>query len=230
MFKKVVFALAGSLALVTAASAADLPVKARVAPVAAPIVDWTGFYIGGYVGGAWANTDTFISGTAAPIQISSESFLAGVQAGYDWQLPNRLVLGVRVSAPVTGGSDKSVNDPLFPFISYTSDFNWAVLGTFQVGYAIDRWLPYVGIGVGFGEGEGTVRNTLFNFTETATSSHTGFIANVGVRYMLSQNWWTALQYTYTNWGDANYSYVIPGQTVNVGYELHALTVQLSYKF
>jgi outer membrane immunogenic protein len=39
-----------------AAQAADMPVKARPAP--APVMyNWTGFYIGGHIGGAWADRD-----------------------------------------------------------------------------------------------------------------------------------------------------------------------------
>src|SRR5215203_343646 len=54
-------ALASSLMLGVAgtAMAADLPVKApRVAPVAAPVAyNWSGFYIGGFGGGAWLRTN-----------------------------------------------------------------------------------------------------------------------------------------------------------------------------
>jgi outer membrane immunogenic protein len=44
-------------ALLVAASsgafAADLPVKAPPAPFPLPVYNWTGFYIGGNLGGAW---------------------------------------------------------------------------------------------------------------------------------------------------------------------------------
>ena len=50
----------GFLALAAApAMAADIPVKAPVvAPVMAPLVyNWSGFYIGGNIGGGWANAE-----------------------------------------------------------------------------------------------------------------------------------------------------------------------------
>ncbi|HSV23009.1 MAG TPA: hypothetical protein VLJ17_08270, partial [Xanthobacteraceae bacterium] len=45
------------LGLPQAASAADLPVKAPVykAPIAVPVYNWTGFYVGANIGGAWSN-------------------------------------------------------------------------------------------------------------------------------------------------------------------------------
>jgi outer membrane immunogenic protein len=51
------------------ASAADLPLKApAIAPVA--VYSWTGWYVGGDVGGAWSNADLTHSpffATAAPL-------------------------------------------------------------------------------------------------------------------------------------------------------------------
>jgi outer membrane immunogenic protein len=45
-----------SLGATNVASAADMAVKAR--PVAAPVYNWTGCYIGGNVGGGWSRMDT----------------------------------------------------------------------------------------------------------------------------------------------------------------------------
>jgi opacity protein-like surface antigen len=52
-------AVVAVIGFASVASAADLPTKAPVytAPVAAPDISWTGFYIGGNVGGHWSNVD-----------------------------------------------------------------------------------------------------------------------------------------------------------------------------
>ena len=47
------------------ASAADMPVKAAPPPPVAPIYNWTGFYIGAHVGGAWTDTDWFYACSAS---------------------------------------------------------------------------------------------------------------------------------------------------------------------
>src|SRR5215472_7310042 len=83
--------------LATAALAADLPVPgpAPVAPVYRPIVyNWNGFYIGGHVGGGWAN-DTFtalntdpatfqIAGTAT--KTAGMGVIGGAQVGFNIQI------------------------------------------------------------------------------------------------------------------------------------------------
>jgi outer membrane immunogenic protein len=82
------------------AAAADLPVKARP-PVVAPVFSWTGFYIGGFAGWAWADrsvvtTDPCLVGIVcgatgsyndvAPIRYDLDSsFIGGGTLGYNWQ-------------------------------------------------------------------------------------------------------------------------------------------------
>jgi hypothetical protein len=54
--KKLLFAMAGSVFLVgSPAFSADLPVKAYKAPMPAEL-SWTGFYIGGHLGGGRVST------------------------------------------------------------------------------------------------------------------------------------------------------------------------------
>src|SRR5437867_6881602 len=77
-----------------AASAADLPAKAR--PYAAPAYDWSGFYIGGNVG--WASGTTSISDPGfdwfgGTFDRRKDSFTGGGQIGWNHQR-GRAVFGV----------------------------------------------------------------------------------------------------------------------------------------
>ncbi|MDR3466024.1 MAG: porin family protein, partial [Xanthobacteraceae bacterium] len=79
--KKILLGSVALIALGTASAfAADLqPRTYTKAPayVPAPIYNWTGFYIGGHVGGAFEG-DSSLSG-------SNGRFLGGVQVGADYQ-------------------------------------------------------------------------------------------------------------------------------------------------
>jgi outer membrane immunogenic protein len=118
-----------ALALTGSANAADMPVKAPVykAPPPVPAYNWTGFYIGGYGGGAWggsvsssdpcvANTGgAFAQGTCYSVTGGGfdapgsgrnyfpasyslrSSAIAGVTAGYNYQL-GRAVVGLEGEA------------------------------------------------------------------------------------------------------------------------------------
>ncbi|MHC4045351.1 outer membrane protein [Bradyrhizobium sp. 23AC] len=120
----VVVAASALLAGVATADAADMAVKAPVA-VPAPIFSWTGFYVGGNIGGAWSrnSSDTYNGvvfpgfivlppnaavPTLFPGQLDTltgpgtkSAVIGGLQAGYNWQV-QRVVLGIEADAAGTG--------------------------------------------------------------------------------------------------------------------------------
>jgi outer membrane immunogenic protein len=97
--KKLLLIGAAFAALIVPAIAAEKPVRVYKRPVvaAAPVSSWSGFYIGGALGGKWANntwTTTSISDLPSVGIIDASSsrnfgtsgFRAGGYAGYNWQL------------------------------------------------------------------------------------------------------------------------------------------------
>jgi outer membrane immunogenic protein len=103
-------AVAFSLGVVQAASAADMPVKAYKAPVAAPAAfSWTGCYIGGHGGYGWGrNRNNFNDAIRSDPTEGGETFAAefasfdhntngavlGGQAGCNYQFQQNWVVGV----------------------------------------------------------------------------------------------------------------------------------------
>src|SRR5581483_1515830 len=103
--KLLMAAAVASISFAGVASAADMAVKAPPPP---PIFNWTGFYIGGFVGGAGADRDAWASepfippaggfyngtGFATTYGLGS-SFIGGGTIGYNWQRPgSAFVLGI----------------------------------------------------------------------------------------------------------------------------------------
>src|SRR6202140_5802084 len=82
--------------------AADLPTSLPIkAPVRAAIYNWTGFYVGGQVGygqGSLGPGTNPIPEQAVFFPHSLTGMIAGFQAGYNLQLPNRGGLGVEAEA------------------------------------------------------------------------------------------------------------------------------------
>src|SRR5271166_3433873 len=100
--KRLLLASAAVAALAAPAFAADLPVAYPTkAPAYVAAYNWTGFYVGVNLGGAWArntNTDTFFNAAGVPVGINSSSstnsgVIGGGQIGYNWQTGN-LVFGL----------------------------------------------------------------------------------------------------------------------------------------
>ena len=102
MYRSLALAAASAVLSAQLAFAADLPTKAPLAPapMMPPVYNWTGFYIGGQVGGGWGHStttpvDASASFPAGFVQRSLDpsGVLGGVYGGYNYQW-GQLVLGI----------------------------------------------------------------------------------------------------------------------------------------
>src|SRR5436190_6716030 len=86
--KKLLMGASVFVALASPAVAADMPPRVTKAPVmSAPqlVYNWTGFYIGGHLGGAFAGNNSLEGGNAR--------FMGGVEGGFDYQFAPNWVMG-----------------------------------------------------------------------------------------------------------------------------------------
>jgi high affinity Mn2+ porin len=136
--------------------------KSPAAAYFGPPYNWNGFYAGGHFGYAWGNSNwtagspgaPSVSGSfsvAQPIDSFSESgsFLAGLQAGYNYMLPNRLLLGAEVDGTfpafqnLSGLSIGNITNLTSPTLgAETFGENVLASGTVRgrIGYAPGTWL------------------------------------------------------------------------------------------
>src|SRR3954463_15994976 len=87
--KKTILGAAVLVGLAGQALAADMPArpyaKAPAYTAPAALYNWTGFYIGGHLGGAFAGDNS--------LQGSGGRFMGGVQGGFDYQFGTNWVIG-----------------------------------------------------------------------------------------------------------------------------------------
>ena len=97
--KKLLLGAAALIAFAAPAVAADIPArtysKAPAYTAPAVVYNWTGFYIGGHVGGAFAGDNA--------LQSSDARFMGGVQGGFDYQFAPNWVLGAEAQYSWLGG-------------------------------------------------------------------------------------------------------------------------------
>lgn len=161
--KKISLAFAAlSMMFAGTASAADMAVKTRPAPMPAPVFSWTGFYVGGFLGGAWAQGDSVITDPCGPVGVVvcgavgtynvvppvpvglSSSFIGGGTIGYNWQV-NSIVLGVEAEGGYMRLSGSRIMNPLGfgDTLASSKVGDWYAVFAGRAGIAVDRALFYV---------------------------------------------------------------------------------------
>ncbi len=161
--KKYLLASVAALGIIAAgaASAADLP--SRKGPVAAPVYippvfTWTGFYVGANAGYGWGNVNA--NGFANVGDL--DGFVGGGQIGYNYQM-GQFVLGLEADLQ---GADLSSGNNL-GLVRVKTDYFGTVRA--RVGFAIDRFMPYVTGGWAYGN----VKTSIPALAFSNDSSHTG---------------------------------------------------------
>ena len=147
--KRVLLACVGIVALSGAAAAADLPVAPAPyykAPVYAPAYNWSGFYLGINGGGGWGRSTWTTTG---PFDTSGG--LVGGTLGYNYQV-NQVVLGVEgdIDWANINGSTNTGCTAVGGTGCATGD-NWLSTVRGRLGYAADRFMPYITGGAAFGD-------------------------------------------------------------------------------
>jgi outer membrane immunogenic protein len=133
------------LAGVVSASAADLPAGTPPPPVLAPTFSWTGFYLGGNLGGAWVQNNWTDSVYALDFNSSNGRFIGGGQLGFNYQLGS-VVWGVEGEFDWAGnnsGNGAAAVVPAAPVIGgdtlqVISNTKWIATVAARIGFAVDR--------------------------------------------------------------------------------------------
>jgi outer membrane immunogenic protein len=158
-------------AVAVPALAADMPTKAPP-PIAAPVYNWTGFYVGAHAGYRWANADfnggayTFDPpGDPTPLSIPARNEgyrlnggIVGGHVGYNYQFAPNWLAGVEGDL-TWGSADDSfgaaLNVQASDGATYRLNYNSEVKLTWQatirgrLGYVTGAWLFYGTGGVAF---------------------------------------------------------------------------------
>jgi outer membrane immunogenic protein len=223
----------GSAVWIGSAEAADLPRPApppRVAPVAyaPPVYNWSGFYVGGNLGAAFAHSswsDPFIG---AHDTFNKRGFIGGGQVGANWQI-NAWVLGIEGDFDWTNLKG-STHDSLGNRINV--DTQWTSTVTGRVGAAFDRLLVYGKGGVAFAHVNDSL-NDVFGGFASASQTRTGWTAGVGLEYAFAPNWSAKLEYDYLGFGSETNNFTtahFPAYHTNGSLNVQEVKAGINFKF
>ena len=250
------------------ARAADLGLTAPPPPPA-PVWSWTGFYVGGNAGYGWGDAndkmtlgglwptdgtgDNLFVGPLGNHRLRPNGFTGGVEAGYNYQT-GQWVWGIEADWEYFGlkknfsATTNAASGDSYAFASsYKS--NWLVTVRPRLGYAFDRFLPFmppVAWRLPIKRSHKNITQLNIAFTEGGSVSKTtaGWTVGAGTEYALDNHWsGRKREYLYVDPGSVSFSSIggtspscgcIPGNLYNATHSAH-LTANIvrggiDYKF
>jgi outer membrane immunogenic protein len=218
MIKLGLFTSVAFLALGGAAFAADVS-SDGVVSVPAPS-GFEGSYIGGHIGyGSGGVSDLGILrllgviggglSTGGPLTFSG--LVVGGQAGYNFAIDNKFIVGVEGDASYTNQNGSTVATSLGgggATLTTTSTLNWTADLTAHAGYEIGQVMPYVLAGVAFANntyGLTAAAGGAVLGTTSAQQTHVGYTIGGGVSGMFTDQLSGFVEARYSDYGIANYS-------------------------
>jgi outer membrane immunogenic protein len=219
--KRVLFAGVGlvALALAGTAGAADLPrrvAQPAAAPVYMPVAyNWTGFYAG--IAGGWGFGKSSWSNAAVSTgDFDVDGGLVGGTLGYNWQ-NGPTVFGIETDL---SWSDISGSTRASCLGRCETSNGWLGTTRGRLGYAVDRWMPFVSGGVAYGDIK----------TSTTSDTSVGWTVGAGVEFALPGTWTAKGEYLYVDLGDVNCSAASCGAPAKVDFTTHIVRAGLNYRF
>jgi len=216
--KRLFAAGVGLLALAGMAAAADLPPAPyyRAPPAYVPLYTWTGFYLGLNGGGAFGSSTWDTAGS-----INTSGGLVGGTIGYNYQI-NHFVVGAEADIDWAGISGTTTTAAC-PAGCKTGD-SWLSTVRGRVGYAADRFLPFVTGGAALGN----INATTAGLTTTGTNA--GWTVGAGLEFAFTPNWSAKAEYLYVNLGKFNCGLNCGAPTDNVSFSANLVRGGINYRF
>ena len=206
----------------------------------APNYDWTGFYVGAYVDNTWSKTSAStvdnVSGGSSGFNTAASRWGGGVQLGFDYMLPSRVVLGVAADISSGGTKTTTISDPSGISANQATVFDSETIrGRF--GYAADNVLFYATGGFVWSNAQfvrtqltGALNSATAGTDEAVNKGLMGSSGGCGIAYALAQNWNVFAEYRYTSFGSSSFSLPFSQLTTTSTTTVSTVELGVNYKF
>ena len=150
---------------------------------------WTGFYVGINGGGAWGNSQW-----DGLNKFDVSGGMIGGTIGYNWQV-GQIVVGAEGDIDWSGVKG---NTGVLCGASCETRNKWLATIRGRLGYAFDRFLPYITAGLAAGD----INATRPGFPG-GSSSNAGWTVGAGLEFGIASNVSIKAEYLYVDLGDFN---------------------------
>jgi len=204
---------------------------AYVEPLPPPF-SWTGFYVGGNIGGAWSNATLTDHLAFTSINTDNSGFIGGTQVGYNYQVSN-IVFGIEWDFDWTSIS-RSGSGVFVPSLDTafraSAETQWITTLAGRIGLASDHTLIYLKVGGGWVRDEASLTNLGTSASVSASNTNGGWLVGGGAEYAFSRNWTAKLEYDYLGLGDQTGPGIFNQDRFEVTRNVQMLKAGINYKF
>jgi outer membrane immunogenic protein len=179
-----------------------------------PNFTWTGFYLGANVGFGLSdktNASGFVDGGTVGYNYQMGSLVLGFEGDYDWS-------GIKASSTLWACAASATG-------CKTSN-NWIATVRGRIGYAFDRYMPYLTAGIAYGN----VKTTTDSGSDAA--NRPGYAIGAGLEYAITNHWTAKIEYLYVDLSDRHCSATCgsPPTPLVADFKENLFRVGLNYKF
>jgi len=225
--KRVVLAGISALAVVTmmgAANAADIQ-RRQAMPTKAPAYvaayNWTGMYVGVNGGGGFGHSTW--SGATGTSGVNTTGGVVGGTVGYNYQM-NQAVFGLEGDIDWSNIHGSTTTAPCTTMSCETRN-SWLGTARGRIGYAFDRFMPFVAGGAAFGD----IKASPAGFSGDRDTK-AGWTLGGGLEAALAGPWTAKVEYLYVDLGKANCPVGSCAVSTNVNFHTNLVRAGLNYRF
>ena len=230
----------GSVALLALAAAgpavaADMRARAPVykaPPAMVAAHNWTGFYVGGHLGGALSDNKYALDiGTIEAFTHDPSSWIGGAHVGAQGQWGN-LVFGIEGTYSWTD-LNSTVGSILLPGRLRSLTINSVATIVGKLGIPSTNWLFYVKGGWAIADIDTFAINPATSVSASTSGTENGWTLGAGIDYMVTSNWIIGVDFNYYQF-DFNRSTLAtdgtPTRYFDTDSDIYTIMGRVSYKF
>jgi high affinity Mn2+ porin len=190
--------------------------------------DWSGAYVGGHVAyGRGHARSTLFDPDPTGSNNSFGSLYGGLQAGYNFLLPSRALLGLEADISFPNFlEDGVVSTKATAQGNVTDQIDYISTLRGRFGYAFDQWLIYGTGGFAWSGARFLENPGLTNDEDKLLRTRTGWALGMGAEVAVTPDWTARLEYLYDHFGSV--AGVFPsGTRYESAFDIHTLRLGLN---